>query len=109
MKATQYYVYLLRCEGGSLYAGITTDLQRRFSEHAGKGGKGAKYTALRPPVRFEAAWTAPDRAEASRLERRLKAMSHGEKERLLREKDPAAPGSPACVRIPVGETGGIGG
>ena len=78
-----YYVYLLRCKGGSIYAGITTDLARRFSEHAGKGGRGAKYTASRTPERFECAFCARDRASASRLEARLKRLTHAQKQSLI--------------------------
>lgn len=34
-----YFVYLLECEDGSLYTGITTDVERRFAEHQkGTGG-----------------------------------------------------------------------
>jgi putative endonuclease len=84
-----YFTYLLRCADGSLYAGITTDLARRFAEHAGAGGRGAKYTAARKPVRFEAAWESADRAAASRLESRLKRLSHADKERLARGGTPA--------------------
>jgi putative endonuclease len=79
-----YYVYLLRCTGGSLYAGITTDLGRRFREHRAGGARGARYTRAHPPERYAGAWAAPDRAAASRLEARLKKLSHGEKETLLR-------------------------
>jgi len=33
-------VYILECKDGSLYTGITDNLQRRFEEHqTGKGGK----------------------------------------------------------------------
>ena len=39
-----YYTYMLRCQDGSLYTGITTDLNRRFREHSGAGAVGAKYT-----------------------------------------------------------------
>ena len=78
-----YYVYLLRCKDGSIYAGITTDLARRFSEHAGKGGRGAKYTASRTPERFECAFCAQDRASASRLEARLKRLTHAQKQSLI--------------------------
>ena len=35
-----YYVYLLRCAGGRLYTGITTDLKRRCREHREGGKKG---------------------------------------------------------------------
>ena len=44
-----YYVYLLRCTDGSLYAGITTDVKRRFLEHLAGGNKGAKYTKTHTP------------------------------------------------------------
>jgi len=77
-----YYVYLLRCRDGSLYTGITTDPARRFAQHEGRLPGGAKYTAAHPPARLEAVWSASGRAAASRLERRIKALSHGEKERL---------------------------
>ena len=33
-----YYVYLIQCEDGSIYTGITTNLERRFKEHRDKIG-----------------------------------------------------------------------
>ncbi len=82
---TLYYTYILRCEDGSLYAGITTDLQRRFKEHSrqDKSGKGARYTALRRPVGYAAAWSSAGRAEASRLEWRIKKLTHAQKQALI--------------------------
>ena len=78
-----YYVYLLRCQDGSLYAGITTDLSRRFREHRGEGGRGAKYTHAHPPAGYAAAWRAPDRAAAARLEYQLKKLGHADKEAVV--------------------------
>ena len=49
-----YHLYILECADGSLYTGITVDLERRMREHnglAGKNGKGAKYTRGRRPVK----------------------------------------------------------
>ena len=77
-----YHVYLLRCEGGELYVGITTDLDRRFAEHAAGGPKGARYTRTHKPLRFEATWEMPDRASASALEYRLKRCSHDRKQAI---------------------------
>ena len=77
-----YSVYLLRCADGSLYAGITTDLPRRLRQHNGQLAGGARYTSARRPVILAAVWTAEDRAAASRLEYRLKRLTHEEKERL---------------------------
>lgn len=77
-----YFVYLLRCADNSLYTGITTDVTRRFTEHSGSPA-GAKYTAARTPVRIERVWTCADRSLASRLEYRIKTLSHAQKERLV--------------------------
>ena len=78
-----YYTYLLRCRDGSLYAGITTDLRRRYREHREGDKKGAKYTRAHPPAGYAAAWRAPDRAAASRLEYRLKKLGHADKEAVI--------------------------
>lgn len=42
-----WIVYILECTDGSLYTGITNDLERRMKAHA--TGKGAKYTKRRGP------------------------------------------------------------
>lgn len=73
---------MVRCEDGSLYTGITTDVARRFQEHASGGPKAAKYTRTHGAVEVAVTWDAPDRAAASRLEYRLKRLTHSEKERL---------------------------
>lgn len=73
----------------------------------GQGGKGAKYTAARRPVRFEAAWESPGRAEASRLEYRLKALAKPEKERLIRGNAPEGLDLSPYVRIHIIDNGGI--
>lgn len=94
-----YYTYIIRCEDDSLYTGITTDLTRRFAEHEGKGSKGAKYTASRRPIRFEAAWELPDRAHASKLEYHLKTLAKSDKELLIRGETPADLGLLPYTRI----------
>lgn len=79
-----YQVYLLRCADGSLYAGLTTDLNRRLGEHQAGRPKGARYTASRRPVTL--AWQSdilPDRASAAALEWRLKQLSKAQKEHWL--------------------------
>jgi len=43
-----HYVYVVACADGSLYAGYTTDVQRRVAQH--NAGEGAKYTRSRTPV-----------------------------------------------------------
>lgn len=99
-----YYTYLLRCENNTLYAGITTDLARRFAQHCGKLSGGAKYTAVHRPVRMEAAWRSADRASASRLEYQLKHLSKAKKEALL-QNDCAVPLADEYTRIAVAPDG----
>ena len=102
-----YYVYLLRCGDGSLYAGITTDLTRRLAEHQGQGGKGAKYTTAHRAVQMEGAWTAADRSAASRLEYRIKHLNRAEKERLLLGQAPDCLDLTGYTRLSMKLTGGI--
>lgn len=77
-----YWVYLLRCADGSLYAGITTDPARRLRQHKGELSGGAKYTAPRQVVGYAALWRAADRSAASKLEYALKRLTHPQKEAL---------------------------
>ena len=76
-----WHVYLIRCADGSLYTGITTDVERRLAEH--RAGKGAKYLRGRGPL--ELAYSRPigDRAAASREEARIKRLSKAAKETLI--------------------------
>jgi putative endonuclease len=77
---TTWYVYLLECRDGSLYTGITTDVDRRYAQHA--AGKGARYTRSRPPVRLVARFEYADRAAASRAEYAIKQLSPERKRAL---------------------------
>lgn len=78
-----YYVYMVRCADGSIYTGITTDVARRMAEHRSGVGRAARYTRTHPVEALAGLWGAPDRATASRLEYRLKRLSHEEKEQLV--------------------------
>lgn len=77
-----YFVYLLECTDGSLYAGITTDVERRFKEHT-EGKKGARYTRARQPVRIAYVEQRPDRGLAQRREAELKRLSRAQKLALV--------------------------
>ena len=82
-----YYVYLLRCADESLYAGITTDVERRFAEHLSGDIKGAKYTKAHTPKELAAVWKAENRSVASKLEWRLKHLTKVQKEILCEEPE----------------------
>lgn len=67
-----WYVYLLECRNGRLYTGITTDIDRRFAEHA--RGVGAAFTRRNPPKAMLAATPCAGRSDASKLEYRVKSL-----------------------------------
>ncbi len=72
-----WHLYLLECEDGSLYTRITTDVDRRFSQHL--SGKGARYTRAHPPRRLLASVLIGSRSEALKAELGLKALPRAEK------------------------------
>ena len=67
-----YYIYILRCNGGELYTGITSDIMRRLNEHSSQSKKCAKYTRSHKITALEGLWTAKNRSLASKLEHRIK-------------------------------------
>jgi len=77
---TCWYVYLIECRDGSVYTGISTDVERRYAQHA--AGKGARYTRARPPLRLLARFEYPDRAAASRAEYAIKRWTPERKRAL---------------------------
>lgn len=76
-----YYVYVLECQDGSLYAGMTNDLRRRMALHA--AGRGAKYTRSHPPRALAGLWRCDDKAAAARLEYAFKTLPRAKKLALL--------------------------
>ena len=79
-----WYVYLLECRDGTLYCGITCDLERRVAQHNGLVPGGARYTRGRRPVRLTASLACPDKPTALRLERAVKARPRAEKRLFFR-------------------------
>jgi putative endonuclease len=73
-------VYLARCRDGSLYTGITTDPERRLSEH--NAGRGAAYTRSRLPVSLVYWELAEDRSCALRREHAIRRLTRDAKEML---------------------------
>ncbi len=78
----QYYVYIVRCNDGTLYTGITTDLKRRLYEH-NHSDRGAKYTKVRRPVSLVYEEICQDRSSASKREYAIKQFSRKEKLLLI--------------------------
>ena len=82
----KFFVYLLRCNDGTLYTGYTTDLDARIRVHNGEGKGGAKYTRSRRPVTLAYFEEYEDKSAALRRECEIKKLSKAEKEALIRGK-----------------------
>jgi len=83
-SARTWSVYVLRCAGGTLYTGITNDLEGRLKAH--RAGRGAKYTRGRLPVELIHHEPAASRGDAARREREIKQLDRSAKLALIAAK-----------------------
>lgn len=81
MMESIWYLYILRCGDGTLYTGITTDVEKRLEQH--RSGKGAKYTRGRGPLELVYRECCGDHSAALKREIAVKKLSRSQKERLL--------------------------
>ena len=81
MTEKKWYLYLLRCGDGTLYTGITTDVEGRLVQH--RSGKGAKYTRGRGPLEVVYTEECEDHSAALKRELAVKALPREEKERMI--------------------------
>ncbi len=75
-----WFLYLLECNDGSIYTGITTNVEKRYATHV--GGKGARYTRSHPPQKILAVFEYDDRSSASKAEHATKKLSAQQKRAL---------------------------
>jgi len=66
-----YFVYIMKCKDGSLYTGITTNVERRFAEH--KRGIGGHYTSAKKAMKIVYTERHPNRSSASKRESEIKS------------------------------------
>lgn len=79
-----WFLYLIECEDGSIYTGVTVDVAARYAAHA--AGRGARYTRSRPPRRLLASVEYPDRSAALKAEYEMKRLSAAEKREFCRRR-----------------------
>ena len=80
-----WYLYVLRCGDGTLYTGITTDVERRLEAH--RQGRGAKYTRGRGPLELAYQEECGTHSEALKREYAVKQLTREEKEDLIGNKN----------------------
>lgn len=76
-----WYLYILQCGDGSLYTGITTDVEKRLEAH--RSGKGAKYTRGRSPLELKYREACGTHSDALKRELEVKHLSREEKLALI--------------------------
>jgi len=76
-----WFLYLIRCKDGTLYTGITTDVDRRFAEH--QTGKGAKYLRGKAPLTLVFQQKIGSRSAALKTEALIKKLSKTDKETII--------------------------
>ncbi|MDD5475401.1 MAG: GIY-YIG nuclease family protein [Syntrophales bacterium] len=74
---------MIRCADGSLYTGMSTDPKRRFAEHERGGPRAARYLKGRQPLELVFTCPAGERAEAMKLERKIKSLPRLKKLELI--------------------------
>lgn len=79
--STSWHLYILECCDGTLYTGITSNLERRLRQH--NSGVASKYTRARKPVKMVYAEPCKDRSEASKREIQVKKLNRNAKVRLI--------------------------
>lgn len=81
-----YYTYMIRCEDNSIYTGYTNDIEGRMKAHFGKSKVAAKYTKSHKPTKIEVIWRTREKANACKLEYRIKQLNKTEKEDLIKKQ-----------------------
>ena len=81
MKKDLWYVYILRCSDGSLYTGITKNIEKRLKAH--NAGNGARYTRGRKPVTLVYKERQANQSLARQREAQIKKCGKRNKEKLV--------------------------
>ncbi|MEI0580325.1 GIY-YIG nuclease family protein [Brachyspira pilosicoli] len=84
MENEFYYVYILLCDDGSYYTGVTNNLKERFIKHS--EGKGAKYTKSHKPIKFLSAWSVENISIALKIEHYIKKQDKKIKTMFIENK-----------------------
>lgn len=86
-----WWVYVIECESGAWYTGVSNDPARRLREHA--AGKGAKFMRMDRPKRIVAAGACASKGEALKQEAAIKQLSREEKRHWIAAHPYARPGA----------------
>lgn len=79
-----YYVYIIRCNDGTLYTGVAKDVDKRFKEHT--KGRGARYTRAHHPEEIVYTEKLRGKGRALKREYEIKQLPREKKLELIKRK-----------------------
>lgn len=79
----RHFVYIVKCNDGSLYTGYAKDVEARVAKH--NEGKGAKYTKIRRPVELVYQEMYETKSDALKREYEIKTFSRQRKLKMIKE------------------------
>jgi putative endonuclease len=77
MKKQTWFIYILECQDGSYYTGITTNIDKRMKAHL--EGKGSKYVFRKGFKKLLHTKPCKDKSQASKFEYQIKQLPRKEK------------------------------
>ena len=80
-----WHVYIIECKDRTLYTGITTDIDRRITEH--NSGIGGRFTRFRIPAKLVYKEKVTTRSTALKREAAIKKLSRDGKLGLISSAD----------------------
>lgn len=83
----QYFVYILANSRGTLYTGVTNDIEYRVEEH--KSGLGSQFTSQYRVSKLVYCEVFSEIEDAIRYEKRIKGWKRAKKVALIEERNPA--------------------
>jgi putative endonuclease len=95
-----WHLYVVRTSGGSLYAGIATDVQRRFREHLAQGSRTPGYLRAHKPRELAFSQAIGGRGLALKVEYRFKRLSKAAKENIIQSGRMAFDGESGRIAVP---------
>ena len=98
-----WYLYVVRTAGNTLYAGIATDVDRRYAEHRAGGPRAARYLRAHKPKKLVLRQAIGNRSQALKVEYRFKRLQRSVKNAIIRAgsivHDPATGTIAAPARV----------
>lgn len=80
-----WFVYIIKCHDGSLYTGITKDVQKRFAQHCAQNKKTAKYLRGKMPLVLVYQREVGTHSEALKIEAEIKKLNPVQKAALIQD------------------------